>query len=663
MRRIGRSSVVQLSVLVVLAVPAGGQGAPLSLDDLSRFHALRSPAISPDGAKVLYVVGRQNFQENRTDLSLLELDVTTRATRVVVTGKAGLRDPQWAKDGAIVFVARADKAPAEAQLFHVARGGQPRQVTVAPRGVRAFALSPDGERVAYSMDDALPVRSGEERFNDSFEVGNDDFLTMSPPQPVHLWVQRLAGGAARRVTTGSWSLATSLSTSPLAWTRDARAIVATRYQSPHSGDTDKSRAVVIDVQDGTVRSLAETGARQDAPTLSRDGRWVAFGGPRDGVPANQREVMLVPATGGAVRNVSRPLDRAVSADWFADGSLLLDGTDGTRAALWRLPLEGQPRRLPLGDVVAISGTSIADDGTIAFVGSERARPEEIYLLGPSASAPTRLTDHHGWVTSRRVGTTRGLEWPSRDDLTADGVVTYPPGFDPSRTHPLVLLIHGGPTASSNEGWATRAQLMAARGWVVFQPNYRGSDNRGNAFQRAIADDPGPGIDADVMSGIAALVRLGGIDTTRIGVSGWSFGGYVSAWLIGHHQHWKGAVVGAGAMDLYDMYALTDLNVQLRHAITASPYVGGREEWFRAQSPLTYASRVRTPTLILHDVRDQRVTITQSFKLFHALKDNGVPVQFIAYPVAGHSPTDPVRARDVTRRWIDWFDRVFATPTP
>jgi dipeptidyl aminopeptidase/acylaminoacyl peptidase len=307
--------------------------------------------------------------------------------------------------------------------------------------------------------------------------------------------------------------------------------------------------------------------------------------------------------------------------------------------------------------------SAADDGSFAFLGAERGRPDEVYLWRAGASAPVRLTDHNAFLAAQAAPRTEGLEWRTPDGFQTDGVVTYPPGFDAARKYPLVLYIHGGPTAASNEGFSARVHLLASRGWIVFQPNYRGSDNRGNAFQRAIAANPGPGIDMDVMSGIRALVRRGGVDTTRIGVSGWSFGGYVTAWLIGHHRNWKAAIVGAGAMDLFDMYALTDLNVQIRHAITQSPYVGNREAFFVKHSPLTYASQVRTPTLILHDVRDQRVTITQSYKLYHALKDNDVPVQFIAYPVAGHSPTDPVRSRDVHRRWLDWFEKHFSTPVP
>ena len=169
------------------------------------------------------------------------------------------------------------------------------------------------------------------------------------------------------------------------------------------------------------------------------------------------------------------------------------------------------------------------------------------------------------------------------------------------------------------------------------------------------NDAGDGPGRDVMAGLAVVKKRGFVDTTRIAVSGWSWGGFVTIWLTGHFHGFRAAVAGAAATDLLDMYALSDLNVIRRHSIVGSPWVGGREQRYREQSPITYASRIRTPTLILHDTKDARVTVTQSYKLYHALRDNGVAVKFVAYPVPGHFPGDPVRARDVYSRWLDWLD--------
>jgi dipeptidyl aminopeptidase/acylaminoacyl peptidase len=224
----------------------------------------------------------------------------------------------------------------------------------------------------------------------------------------------------------------------------------------------------------------------------------------------------------------------------------------------------------------------------------------------------------------------------------------------------VLSIHGGPTAASTTAFSELAQLMAARGWLVLQPNYRGSDNLGDRHLRGIVAGAGSGPGRDVIAGVRAVQARGYVDAARLAVSGWSYGGFMTVWMLGRYPGiWRAAVAGAAALDLYDMYALSDLNVMPRHFITDSPWTGGREERYRAESPLSYAARIRTPTLLLSSVGDRRVTVTQSYKLFRALEDNGVETAFVAYPTAGHWPPGPVRRRDVYRRWLDWIEERFA----
>ncbi|MDQ3949352.1 MAG: S9 family peptidase, partial [Gemmatimonadota bacterium] len=214
-----------------------------------------------------------------------------------------------------------------------------------------------------------------------------------------------------------------------------------------------------------------------------------------------------------------------------------------------------------------------------------------------------------------------------------------------------------PTASSTEGFSSLVNLLAARDWIVFQPNYRGSDNLGNAYQRAIANDAAEGPGRDIVAGIDALAARGFVDTTRIAVSGWSYGGFMTAWLIGRYPgRWRAAVAGAAPVDITDMYALTDLNVMRRHAITESPFVGDRLRAYMEMSPLMHLPKVRTPTLVMSTTGDVRVVVTGSYKIYHALKDNGVPVQFVAFPGGGHSPADPVRQLERDRRWVEWLAR-------
>jgi dipeptidyl aminopeptidase/acylaminoacyl peptidase len=251
-----------------------------------------------------------------------------------------------------------------------------------------------------------------------------------------------------------------------------------------------------------------------------------------------------------------------------------------------------------------------------------------------------------------------VEWQA-EGFAQNGLLTYPTQFAPGQKYPLVLVIHGGPRAASLETFSAQAQLFAARGWMVFQPNYRGSDQLGNAYQRAIRNDAGDGPGRDVMAGLAAVKKRGFIDDSRIAVSGWSYGGYMTTWLLGHYQGWRVAVAGAAVTDNVDQYNLGDANVGRANAFGGSPWTGTLMDAYREQSPITYVQKMRAPTLVLSDTGDYRVTITQSYKLYHALKDNGVETRFFAYPVRGHSPQDPVRQRDVQRRWMEWIDQHFS----
>ena len=642
------------------SVPVGAAAAArlMDLDALRSLVRLGDPQISPDGRTVLVTLARADHDANEFRTELVAVDVASGARTVLVRERAGVGHGRWSPRGdRIAFLASAEGGMGRQVHVIPAAGGAPTAITRAPAGVALFAWRPDGGALAYVA--AEPRAKATLRTGDPFEVGNDHYLTSAPPTPTQLWVIPAAGGDARRLTTGTSSLSTTLGGSPISWSPDGRAIAFVRIASASPGDTDRGSVTVVDVASGEARAVTGRAAYEASALFSPDGARLAYAHPRDGDPSSLDEAFVAPAAGGRGESATRALDRQVSiVDWWPDGrALLLAGTDGTRSALWVQPVGGAARRLPLGPVASVSGASVARTGAVAFVGSEPTRPAELYLLPASGRAPRRLTDLNADVAARTLGRSERLTWTTTDSLSADGVVTYPPGFDPARRHPLVLVIHGGPTASSTEGFAPLVQLLAARGWIVLQPNYRGSDNLGNAFQHAIANDAGEGPGRDVVAGVDALVARGFVDPARVAVSGWSYGGFMTAWLIGRYpDRWRAAVAGAAPVDLTDMYALTDLNVMRRHAITASPFVGENLARYMAMSPLAHLPKARTPTLVMSMAADVRVSVTGSYKLYHALKDNGVPVQFVSFPGGGHSPADPARQLDRDRRWVEWLAR-------
>jgi dipeptidyl aminopeptidase/acylaminoacyl peptidase len=669
---------VTRAVAVVLLAAAGlasAQGKPrhVTLDDIGRVVRVSDPQIAPDGKSIVVVMSRANYDENRYDAELVLVDVASGRQRSLTMDRRGIGQPRFSPSGdRLAFVANVAPAagqPARAQVFVMPMdGGDARKITNAPKGVQQYAWSPDGRTIAYATEDEAEKKTGPERFNDSFEIENDDIFITSQRLPTHAWLAPADGGEAKRLTSGSWSLPISYPpgapASPLAWSPDGKSIAIVRLATPHSGDNDRATINVVDVASGQLRAVTGGERAETQPTFSPDGAQIAYWHPREGDSGSVNEIHVAPVSGGKGKSITRALDRnAARSIWMPDGKTLLVGAnDTTRVSLWLQPLDGPARKLDLGTASPSSSfwvdVAVAKDGAIAFTATDPMRPAELYYMASATSAPKRLTDANAEVASMALGKTEVITWKS-DNFTHNGILTYPPDFAPGRKYPLVLVIHGGPRAASLETFGMNAQIMAAKGWVVFQPNYRGSDQIGGAYQKAIVNDAGAGPGRDVMAGIEAVKQRGFVDTTKIAVSGWSYGGYMTSWLIGNYQGWRVAVAGAAVTDWMDQYNLGDANVRRASAFGGSPWTDPkRMQAFVDQSPITYASKIRTPTLVMTNMEDYRVPPTQSFKLYHALKDNGVPTKFIGYPIFGHNANDPVRSRDVQRRWIGWIEQHF-----
>jgi dipeptidyl aminopeptidase/acylaminoacyl peptidase len=659
-------------LFVLVLIPADrirSAARHIELSDAQKLVSVSDPQISPDGKSIVVIVSRVNWKEDRQDSELTLVDITSGSRRVLTYDRKGLGSPRWSPNGdRLAFVAAVGpEKEAHEQVFILPmNGGEARKMTDTPEGVEQFVWSPDGREIAYVAPDEPTNKEDIKNHNDAFEVGNNDFLATSAPTPSHIWLIPAEGGKARRLTSGSWSLPKTLPpsppASPLSWSPDGKFITLTRQATPFLGDANQSVVEVLEVNTGKIQKVTAHPDLEGFGLYSPDGLHLAYLYPRDGNINNENEVYVAASTGGEGVDLTRGIDRnLVRALWMPDGkSLLVGGHNGTHVSMWIQPLEGRARPIDLGEVnpswLFWIDANVGKNGAIAFTGSSPHHPTELYYLPSADSKPVRLTDLNHEVASLDLGGEEAFEWQGPDGFKEDGVLVFPPGFLKDKKYPLVLHIHGGPQAASVLNFSFFDQLIASHGYMVFEPNYRGSDNLGNSYQRSIEKDAGEGPGRDVMAGLAALEKQGFIDSSRIGVSGWSYGGYMTSWLIGHYQNWKVAVSGAAVNDVVDEYNLSDFNVIDGLSFGGSPWVGDHMKLYRDQSPITYAARIKTPTLILCDTGDFRVPITQSYEMYHALKDNGTPVKFYAYPVRGHFPGDPVRQADVFKRWLDWLNQ-------
>lgn len=660
-----RSIIFTLAAAVATCGVAAAK--PFTIDDLPKIVGVADVAMSPDGKEIAYIVSRANMKDDEFDRTLTLYDVASKTNRDVTYDRKALSSPAWSPDGTrLAFLAlKGEGKDAQQQVYVMdMRGGDPKPVTDAKSGVQQFKWRPDGAAIAFVTSDDRPNQKDIEKHRDGFVVGDQAYNTKEAPLPNHIWLVNADGTGSRRLTHGSWSLPSAQPPSspgaPISWSPDGKSIAFTKMLNPYDADADMATVDILDVATGDIRPLTTHGKYEGFGEYSPDGTHVAYWYPHNGNEAEQNDIFVAPSSGGnGVDVTADDIDSNVQrAMWMPDGkSLLISGHKETDAALWLKPLDGKAQRLNLGTVQPTQAfwldASIAKTGAIAFTGSEPGHPVELYYMASASAAPQRVSSFNDGIAKLALGTVKSVNW-TFEGFPEDGTVTLPAGYDPSKKYPLVLVIHGGPNSASILSFSSLNQLFASHGYIVFNPNYRGSDNLGAKYWYAIFNDAGAGPGRDVMAGIEAVEKSYPIDTSRIAVSGWSYGGYMTSWMEGHYHIWKTAVAGAAVNNWIDEYNLSDNSVSVRYQFNGSPYVKNYIKDYWAQSPISAAWQINTPTLILSDVGDSRVPITQSYEMFRALTNRGTPVRFFAYPVGGHFPGDPIRSQDVDRRWVQWI---------
>lgn len=664
MHAIIQSSRILVSVIFILFAIESAAQKKFEIDDVGKLTGISDPQVSPDGKSIVIVLSRPDYAGNKFNTELALVDVTSGSHRPLTFERSGVSQPRWSPNGEqLAFLSRAAQGGMSQLFIMYMAGGEAKQITKAPRGVQHYAWRPDGSSIAYAAADDPGNKELIDKGYDAFEVGNNDMFVSAVRPPSHIWLINAQGGEAKRLTSGTWTLPVTIPpgapSSPLSWSPDGKTIAFVKIISSYSGDNPFRSIQLLNIADGSIKPLTKRDQMEGYPTFSPDGSKISYWYTRDGQQGNINDIWITSATTGEGKNVTAPIDRDIyRAIWMPDGkSILVGGHDDHRTSLWLQPLEGNARKLNLGTISPNWSfwvdMNVGKNGSIAFIGTDPSQPAELFYMTNANTLPRRLTNFNAEVKSMTLGKTETLRWQC-EGFNHSGSLTYPSDYTPGKKYPLVLIVHGGPNAASIENFSSRAQLFANKGYFVFEPNYRGSDNLGSKYKTAIIKDAGAGPGRDVMEGVKKLKLSGMIDTTRMAVTGWSYGGYMTAWLAGNYPVWKAAVAGAAVTDLVDQYNLSDGNVARGRSL-GSPYTGNMQAYVD-QSPITYAHKITAPTLILANTEDPRVTVTQSYKLYHALKDNGVITRFIAWPIPMHGASDPIRQKEVTKYWMGWVDQ-------
>jgi dipeptidyl aminopeptidase/acylaminoacyl peptidase len=633
------------------------------LADYAKFVGITDPQISPDGKSVVIVVARPDYTNNRSNAELVLVDVASSKKTIITQERFSVSSPRWSPNGEkLAFISKASSAKdAQNQIFILSmKGGEAKQITKAPKGVQHFSWSPNSTDIAYASANEPKNKAEIEKGFTAFEITNNDMFVGSQPQPAHIWLVNTATAENKRLTDGDWSLQQVIqpgpAPSPFSWSADGKTILFVKAPTAYSGDGFQRTIQMLNVSDLTYKPLTSRTLLENSPNFSPDGNKISYWYKKDGNNSNINEIWVTDAKGGEGKAIATQLDIDCSFKaWMPDGkNILVGGNSDNKTALFDISLDGKIAKIDVGNLCSTLNASISKTGAMAFTGSEPNKPVELYFMASTTSKLVQLTDYNTEVSKMTFGKTETIRWES-EGFKPNGIVTYPVNYEKGKKYPLVLVIHGGPASASLEQFSRFPQILANEGYFVFEPNYRGSDNLGASYKLGIVEDMGAGPGRDVMAGLEKLKASGMINKDKIGVSGWSYGGYMTVWLAGHYDGWKAAVPGAAVTDWVDTHNLGDNYANVESYLGGSPWVGDNMKNYISQSPITEAKNIKAPTLILANVGDPRVPVTQSYKLYHTLIDNGTVTKFIGWPVPAHNASDPVTQMERDRYWLNWMN--------
>ncbi len=648
-----------LGVLITGTSMAQSTKQPFQLKNLRNIVRLSAPRISPDGTKIAVIESRPVWKTDKSKQEIALIDVNNGHSRSLTYNREGLSETRWSPDGnKLAFLAKDPETKKEQVFVMSMDGGDPVRITKSKTGVDEYSWSPDGMKIAFVAQDTVPNPKAIKHHEDGFQVTDNNYTTRAAVQPWHIWIVSSKGGKSKRLTSGSWSLNTDQGTiSPLAWTNDGKSIAFQRFPDVWFGNSYTSTIAEVDTNGGKVRTIVSDEGSGN-PTYAPMKSTMAFTRARNGDLNNGNAVYV--DSKGKIHDATADLAwNIMRFAWLPDGkALLLTGYKGTHSVMWKQPVDGQATQLDLGDVnPGYGGISVSRNGVIALTGSTPNHPQELFVMNSVDSKPRRLTNLNAFADTLLIAKTEGIDWKGPGGFHEDGVLTYPVHYKSGKKYPLILLIHGGPEGASAITFSPLAQLLAAKDLFVFQPNYRGSINLGDAYQHAIFRNTGKGPGEDVMAGLKKVEETGMIEKNKVGISGWSYGGYMTSWLNGNYpDHWKVAMEGAALNDWVMDYTIAFYQKDDLYFFGGSPWVKKYRKIWREQSPIAYAHNVKAPTLIMGDVGDPNVPIVNSYEMYHALRDNGVHVKFYAFPANVHFPHDIVRTTDIYRKWVDWVSK-------
>ncbi|MCB0429682.1 MAG: S9 family peptidase [Flavobacteriales bacterium] len=650
---------ILLFILFSLTATASAQTKEWTPELIADLKSAGNAWISPDGKTIAYtlVVPRKaGAKPGNSYAELWTIPADGGKSTQLIAAPQSVTSPTWSADNQyLYFVAKRDNHDKK-QVYRIkATGGPVDMITRSALGVGAFALSSDNAFIIYTATDGLTEEQKKNK-----ETGKDWKVAGQNYSYSRLYMRKLQDSTATLLTKED------LHVGRFSITPDGKTIV---FQACSKPETDQvylyQKIYTLQLPDGKPKVIYGAEGKLAGMAVSPDSRKLAFLGAVDITDPLAQSLFVVSLDGGEARNLSKDYKASVTfSHWLDENRILTVAAEGCQTTINEVhAANGKTRKIYSGPVILHSFTRTGN--ILAFAGDTPAHPDEVFTASLGKPDPKRLTISNPGLTDVRMAKQEVVQWKGADGWNIEGILTYPVGYTEGQKYPLVLQIHGGPEGVSDNGWRTRpvypVQLLAANGYFVLEPNYRGSQGRGVAFSKGDHKDLGGKEFEDVLKGIDFLASKNKIDSTRVGSGGFSYGGYFSAWAATRYsKRFKAVTVGAGIFNWLSFQGTTDI-------ILENTYVHWNLMWpddinlVMDRSPVSYINNAQTPALIVHGTDDDRVPPGQGIEMYNAFRLKNIPVELVMYERQPHGIKEREAQIDFMKRTVAWFNRYLKSP--
>ncbi len=641
--------------------PDSGDSNTLTLNDVARVSAIASMSVSPDGKWVAYVrtVQRTPYDdEDGAAWGELHITDTKGNSRPFITGDVNIKNVQWSADSKTVYYLAKRGEDKYTSLYSIpVDGGESVQVYAHKTDISGYSLSADGSQALILATEPDPEHVE--------KLSKKGFKAKVYEENLHYsnaWMITLTGDnrKAKMLNIEGHVL-------DIQFSNKGGHLLAKISKTPLVDDIfTTSKVTLLDNKGNKLATLNDDG-KVGAGKWSPNNKSVAFIGtvdqhdPMQGRlkfrnDINSRTIDLLPNLMGHVTDIA----------FLPKGDILALNHIGTGSEIAIVNPEkpGKSKRLNIGDLVAHKLSVPANARGFAFTADSATHPMELFWY--QSGKVKRLTDSNPWLSRKELGKQEVITYNARDGLKIEGVLVYPVDYQKGKRYPLINFIHGGPEGHRSNGWNTRysepAQVASAKGYFSFYPNYRGSTGRGVEFSKA--DQHGyatPEFD-DIVDGKDHLIKLGLVDSQKVGITGGSYGGYATAWsATALSEHYAAAVMFVGISNQLSKFGTTDIANEM-FLVHSRAWPWDDFQWMLERSPVYHAQKHRTPLLIAHGDSDTRVHPSQSMEMYRYLKTlNNAPVRLVFYPGEGHGNRKAAARLDFSKRLMRWMDHYLQGP--